>query len=287
VYRRATDVDEALSLLAELGDEAKVLAGGQSLVPMLSAGLLAPGVLVDINRIGELDRGSIEDGTVRIGALVRHRALESTGGNGRLAQPLLDPAARLIGHAAVRNRGTLVGSIVHADPSGEWPAVAVALDARVRLCRAGGERTVPVVDFIVAPMTSDIEADELATEVTLPAAPPRTGASVQELVYRHGDYAIVGVVAQVSLDTDGSIAEARVALFGVDAVPVRAGPVEDLVVEGGPDAFAEASAVAQTLVNPGSDATASADYRRAMIPQFCRRALSEAYAGAGSVAPRE
>jgi carbon-monoxide dehydrogenase medium subunit len=247
---------------------------------MLSAGLLAPRLLIDINRIGGLDRMSIEDGIVRIGALVRHRALERSSADRNGSCPLLGPAAALIGHAAVRNRGTMVGSLVHADPSGEWPAVAVALDASVRLSRAGAERTVPVTEFLLAPLTSDIEPEELAREVVFAVAPARTGVSVQELVYRHGDYAIVGVVAQLSLGQDGDILEARIAMFGVDSVPVRATRVEDLVREGGPEAFDDAAHIAPTLVSPSSDATATAEYRRAMIPRFCVRALEDAYSQA-------
>lgn len=276
-YRRVADLDEALELLHRYGEDAKILAGGQSLIPMMSAGLLSPELLIDINHIAGLDSVSKSAEGVRVGALVRHRTLEVPSEDVPSGIPLLRPAARLIGHSAIRNRGTLVGSIVHADPSAEWPAVAVALDAQVQLLHSAGERTVPIADFLLAPMTSAIEAHELAAAVLFPASPPATGVSVQELVYRHGDYAIVGVVAQVTLAPESEVVDARLALFGVDAVPVRASEAEAAIGEGGLEAFEEAAHLAPSAANPTADATASAAYRREMIPVFCLRALAEAY----------
>jgi aerobic carbon-monoxide dehydrogenase medium subunit len=286
VYHRPERLDEALALLDEHGFDAKVLAGGQSLIPMMSAGLAAPEHLVDVNRLPGLDTLGVVDGELRVGALVRHSTLAAltAGDPVAAAAPLLSAAAPWISHEAVRNRGTMLGSLVHADPSAEWPAVALATDARLRLARTGGERWVPAAELFLGPLTADVEPEELAVELRLPVAPPRTAAAVRELAYRDGDYAVVGVAAQVTLGEGGGIADARIALFGVDATPVRATEAESLLVEGGPTALDDAATAAGAAVNPNSDATASAEYRREMVPVFVRRAVVEALERAMAVA---
>lgn len=276
-YRRPVNVGDALALLSHYDGDAKVLAGGQSLVPMMTAGLLSPAALVDVNRVEGLNVVAWSEETLHIGALARHCHFTRQA---ECRAPLLHPAARLVGHAAVRNRGTVVGSVVHADPAGEWPAVAIALDAQVRLVGPRGERTVGVAEFIEGPLTSAIAPDELALELLIPASPPSTGAAVEELAYRHGDYAIVGVAAQLTVDEGDQVLDARLALFGVDAVAVRAHEAERALLDGGLDAIEDAAQLAQGSANPNSDATASADYRRAMIPPFCVRALRRACAEA-------
>jgi carbon-monoxide dehydrogenase medium subunit len=275
-YQRPERLDEALALLDEHGFDAKVLAGGQSLIAMMSAGFLTPELLVDINHLPGLDHATVAGGEVRIGALVRHRTCERAGGELARAAPLLPAAARWISHDAVRNRGTMIGAIVHADPSAEWPAVAVALDARIRLAGAGGEREVPASRFFLGPLAADVEPDELVVEVCLPAAPPRTGVGVRELAYRDGDYAVVGVAAQVSLDDAGAPAEVRTALFGVEATPVRVAEAEAVVLERGVAGLAAAGRAAAAGVNPTSDATASEGYRRDMVAVFFERAVRAA-----------
>jgi carbon-monoxide dehydrogenase medium subunit len=275
-YQRPERLDEALALLAEHGDDAKVLAGGQSLVPMLTAGFLAPEVLVDINRLPGLARVTVDDGELRVGPLVRHRALEEAGDGLARAAPLLPEAAPWISHDAVRNRGTLAGSLVHADPSAEWPAVAVALDARIRLASRRGEREMAAAEFFLGPLSADVEPDELVVEVRLPVAPPRTGVAVRELAYRDGDYAVVGVAAQVSLDESGGLAEVRTALFGVDATAVRAGEAEAVLLDAGAAGLEQAARAAAAGVNPASDATASEGYRREMVEVFYARAVRAA-----------
>ena len=275
-YVRAEALEDVLGLLADKGDSAKILAGGQSLVPMMSAGFVQAEVLVDVNRVGGLDGLSVEDGVVRVGALVRHRILEHASPELSRAFPLFPAAAALISHPPVRNRGTLVGSVVHADPSAEWPAVMLATDGEIRLVSSRGERIVPAADFFDGPLTADIEADEVAVEVRLPVAPRRTGAAVRELTYRCGDYAVVGVACQISLDDDGGVDDCRIALFGVDATPVRAGAAEDVMRSHGSAGIDEAARLAADAANPASDATASAEYRREMIPVYCRRALRAA-----------
>jgi carbon-monoxide dehydrogenase medium subunit len=279
VYQRPELLGEAIDLLGEHGDDAKVLAGGQSLIPMMSAGFLAPAVLVDINDIPDLDLVAVCGDQARIGALVRHTAIEHAGQSLAQAAPLLPAAAGWISHEAVRNRGTMIGSLVHADPSAEWPAVAIALDATIRLVSSGGEREVPAAEFFLGPLTSDVEPEELAVEVRLPVAPPRTGVAVRELAYRYGDYAVVGVAAQVSLDDAGGLAEVRVALFGVDATPVRAAEAEAILLDAGtgaPGALAAAARAAAAGVNPSSDATATEGYRRDMVEVFFTRAVRAA-----------
>jgi carbon-monoxide dehydrogenase medium subunit len=284
-YQRPELLAEALALLAEHGFDAKVLAGGQSLVPMMSAGFLTPEVLVDINHLPGLDHLAVADGEVRVGALVRHRTLELATPELARAAPLLPAAAGWISHHAVRNRGTFAGSLVHADPSAEWPAVAVALDARVRLAGPGGEREVPASAFFLGPLAADVEPDELVVEVRLPTAPPRTGVGVRELAYRDGDYAVVGVAAQVSLDEAGGLAEVRTALFGVDATPVRVAEAEAVLLEGGLAELDRAARAAAAGVNPVSDATASEGYRRDMVEVFFARAVRAAAGQAAGAGP--
>ena len=285
-YHRPERLDEALDLLDEHGFDAKALAGGQSLIPMMNAGFLAPEHLVDLNRLDGLDSVTVEDGTVRIGALVRHADLEHAGAEVAAAAPLLPAAARWISHEAVRNRGTFLGSLVHADPSAEWPAVALATGASVRLVRKGGERWVPAAELFLGPLESDLEPVEVALEARLPAAPPGTAVSVQELAYRSGDYAVVGVAAQVRLDPGGAIAAVRTALFGVDATPVRPADAEAALLAAGPAGVHEAARLAAGAVNPTSDATASASYRREMVAVFYARAVREALDHAAAAQPR-
>jgi carbon-monoxide dehydrogenase medium subunit len=244
---------------------------------MISLGLARPRLLLDLNRLPGLDYARCDDEWVVIGPLARHRALEHADPALAEAAPLLPAAGALIGHAAIRNRGTFLGSLAHADPSAEWPAVAVALDAELVLLSRRGERTVSAADFFLGPLTTVVEPDEVLREARLPRAPARTGASVQELTYRHGDYAVVGVAAQLSLADDGTISRAHLGLFSVGFTPIRPAAAEQALIGGGPDVFAEAAREAQAASEPASDATASAEYRREMVGVFTRRALEEAY----------
>jgi aerobic carbon-monoxide dehydrogenase medium subunit len=283
-YRRPDSLESLLRLLHDEGDGAKVLAGGQSLIPLVSLGLAQPRLLLDINflprQLPGFDDARLDHGWASVGPLVRHHQLEAASLGAILHSPLLPAAARLIGHPAIRTRGTFLGSLAHADPAAEWPAVAVALDAQLRLVSARGERWVGAGDFFIGPLTTQLRPDEVLLEARWAAAPPRSGAAVQELTYRHGDYAIVGVAAQVSLDADGAIAGARLALFGVGDTPVRATAAEAGLRGGGTGGFAAAAAAAQAAADPASDATASAAYRQEMIGVLTLRALEEAYARA-------
>lgn len=280
-YVRASTTDEATDVLAQFGPDAAILSGGQSLLPMMSAGLAAPDVLVDINRLPTTNEAELDEHGLLVGARVRHRQLEHASPSIDAAAPALRPAGRLIAHAAVRNRGTMVGSICHADPAAEWPAVALATDACIVLNKAGAQtREVAASDFFLGPMSTARDPDELATHVRIPAAAPNTYAAVRELTYRDGDYAIVGAIAQLTFDAD-TIADCRLVLFAVDRTPVRARHSEEMLVDGGLAALDDAAHAARDVVDPISDATASRDYRLSMVSVFLSRAVEDAYRRSG------
>ncbi|MGI9007685.1 MAG: FAD binding domain-containing protein [Streptosporangiaceae bacterium] len=271
-YSRPLSVAQAVADLAEYGPEAKVLAGGQSLVPLLNMRLATPPHLVDINRLGELSYVSVGDGEVRIGALTRHAQVLADPA-ASAAQPLIGQALRLVAHPVIRNRGTTVGSIVHADPSGEMTAVLALLGGSVRLASAGGERSVPAAEFFLGPLESDVRDGELATEVTLPALGPRAGTAFAEVSRRSGDYAVCGVAAIAELGSGGGVTSARAAYLSVAGTPL----VLDLTEAGG---LAAAGRLAAERVSPSSDIHATADYRRHLAGVLTRRALGAALAHA-------
>lgn len=286
VYHRPASTDEALDLLAQLGDEAKVLAGGQSLVATLNLRLARPAHLVDINRLdGALSQiEATPDGGIRFGALVRQRTAERAP----LVQaraPLVAEALPHIGHQQIRNRGTICGNLAHADPASELPAVAVALDGQmVARSQARGERSIPASEFFLGYLTTALEADELLVEFRLPAWPAGAGASFQEVARRHGDYALVGVAAVVGLDANGTCTTVRLGVTGAGPGPVRAQAAEAAVV-GQPISPETLNAAAEHLVaalEPVSDVHATAAYRRHVAGVLARRALGEAAARARS-----
>lgn len=281
-YRCPDTLDEALALLGEYGDDAKVLAGGQSLVPLLNFRLARPAVLVDVNRVPHLDAVTWDGDRLVLGAMVRERAAERSDAV-REAAPLLARALPLIGHPAIRTRGTIGGSLAHADPAAELPAVALATDAELVLCSAArGERVVPAADFFEGYFTTALAPDELLTEIRLPGAPAGTGSCFEEVARRHGDYAMVGAAATVRLDEGGRIADARLVLIGVADRPVRATAAEAALADGEPSpaAFAAAGAVAVGDLTPSSDLHASAAYRRTVAATLVGRALAGATAAA-------
>jgi len=276
-YHRAGSVDEVVALLAEYADEAKVLAGGQSLVPLLSLRLARPAHLVDINRVADL--ATIANGTgMTVGAMVRHRAIERSDVV-RKANPLLADAVRFIGHGAIRNRGTIGGSIAHADPAAELPAVLLALDGEVEARSARGTRSVPASALFEGFLTTSLEPDELLTAVRVPAWPAGTGWSFQEFSRRSGDFAIVGVAATVRLDGNGNVGEARLAFSGVDQVPVRATAAESLLAGATPsdDLWKSAAHAAATPLEPAGDIHGSSAYRKHLATVLAERALREAH----------
>ena len=274
-YHDPTTLSEVTALLARLGEEARVLAGGQSLVPLMNFRLSRPAHLVDLNRVDELDSLAVADGELRIGAMTRQRALERSQEVGA-GWPLLREAAGYIGHVQIRNRGTVGGSLAHAFPSAELPVAMVTLDAAFVLRREGGERTVSAEDFFLGTMTTVLEPGELLSEVRVPAVPAGSGASFQEVSRRYGDFALAGAAARVTLDRDGAVAGARLTLTG--SAPIRAHAAEAAVLGEKPsDAlFREAARRAVTNIEQDTDMHASADYRRRACEVMARRALAQA-----------
>jgi aerobic carbon-monoxide dehydrogenase medium subunit len=283
-YHAPATLPETLSLLADLGDEAKVLAGGQSLVPMLTMRLARPRAVVDIHGLNEL-RGVRGGGTpghgLEIGALVRHRALER--GDGPLAAcPLLAEAAVLIGNVRVRTMGTIGGSLAHADPAAEWPAVVRALDGVLVVRGAGGERTIPAAEFFTGILSTALRPGELLVAVRLPVPGGRTGYAIEEFSRRAGDFALIAAIAAVELDASGRVERARIAIAGAGPSPVRLAALERALAGAQPweETFRAALAGGPLEIEPDSDVHASADYRRHLTRVLARRALVRAAARA-------
>jgi carbon-monoxide dehydrogenase medium subunit len=281
-YHDPRTTDEALALLAEYGDEAKALAGGQSLVPLMNFRLARPARLVDLNLIAELSYLRVEQGALCIGAMARQRELERAP---LVAEgwPLLAEATRYIGHAQIRNRGTVGGSLAHADPAAELPAVMAALDAELVIQGRDSARTVRSEEFFLSYLTTALTPDELLVETRVPALPPRTGWAFVEVSRRHGDFALVGVAALLTVDAGGTIGAARLAFTGAAPTPLRAARAEALLVGERPaePLFREAGLVASADLEPEDDLHASADYRREVGGVLARRALVQAAARAG------
>jgi carbon-monoxide dehydrogenase medium subunit len=282
-YEAPRTVSEAVDLLAAHEDEASVLAGGQSLIPLLALRLAQPALLIDINGVQELSGVSVTDGWVTIGAMTREYAAEESG---TIADsvPLLAAALPLIGHEAIRSRGTVGGSLAHADPAAELPAVARALDAEFVVRGPSGERVVPAAEWFEGYLTTSRRPDELLTEVRFPAAGPGTGVSFQEVARRHGDFAMVGLATSVTL-SGGAISDARLAFAGVSDVPARATGAEELLAGQRPSAglFEEAARRAAGDLDPPSDLHGSAEYRKKVAAALVRRGLREAVDNAQAV----
>jgi carbon-monoxide dehydrogenase medium subunit len=280
----ARSVDEALAELAEHGDAAKLLAGGQSLVPMLNMRLVAPARLIDLNRVGALAYIAERDGGVAIGAMTRQRAAERSPLVAARV-PLLADALPWVGHFQIRNRGTVGGTLSHADPAAELPAVAVVLDARLTVRGRAGARVLAAADFFRTHLTTALEPTELLAEVWLPPAPPGSGAAWVELARRHGDYALVGVGAVVTMAGE-RVTAARLALTGVGGAPVRAREAEALLAGQPltPPVLADVAAAVRRAIDPGSDIHASADYRRRVAGVLAGRVLLQAAARAKGAA---
>ncbi len=271
-------LDEAVVLLAGRAAEAKLLAGGQSLVPLLNFRLLQPAALIDINRLSELAFLAEDRGGLRIGALTRHHALETSPAVAALF-PVLSEAMAHVAHLAVRNRGTIGGSLAHADPAAELPMVATLLDAEIRTRSAAGPHTHDARDFFTGPLSTVLADDEIVTEVFLPALPPRTGSAFAEFSLRRGDFAIAAVAATVTV-ADGRITAARLAVAGADERPLRLDEVAASLAGQCFDAdlVETAARLAGESVNPFTDLRASADYRRHLVAVLARRVLTEAHA---------
>jgi len=289
-YYAPETVDEVLALLARYGDDATLLAGGQSLMPLINMGLAAPTVLVDLNGVQALDYLGEDDAGLVVGALTRDRTLEASAVVRRRC-PLLAEAAGNVGYPSIRARATMGGTFAQADPAGEVPTVAMALDAVVRARHAEGERTIGASDFFLGPLTTALEPNELVVEVRWPALPPGSGWAYVELAPRPGDYALVGVAALVTLDADARCTVVRLAYTAVGPTPLRAPEAERALVGRPLDdaALAAAGALAAEAVEPEDEPYASAAYKREMTAVYTRRALrlalERAHGAAGPAAP--
>ncbi len=275
-------LDEALALLAGHGDGAKVLAGGQSLIPLLNFRLAHPEALVDINRIADLAFLRADDGGVALGALTRQHAVERSE-LVRARVPIVAEACRLIGHLPIRHRGTIGGNLAHADPASELPAVMIALEAQLTLRSAKGSRTLPADRFFVGPLSTALQTGEMLTQIRVPGLPPRTGSAFVEMARRAGDYALVGVAALITLDGSGRCQRARISLCGVGPTPIRARAAEEAVVGQAPTGAAldEAATRAAAATSPPSDLHGSAAFRMKLASHFTRQAIALATERAG------
>ncbi len=279
-YADPGTLDEALAVLASEGEGAKVLAGGQSLLPLLAMRLAAPGTLVDLNRVPGLDAVEATGDGVRVGALVRHAQLLRDEPAARV-QPLLARATANVAHPAIRNRGTTVGSIAHADPSGEMTSVLALTGGSVTVATPEGRETVGWQDLFVGPLETSLAGPSVVVDAFFPALPERSGTAFAEISRRKGDYAVCGAGVVVTLDEDRRVAAVRASYISVGLVP----EVHDLTeaVAGKPADgadWAAAGALARTLVDPDGDIHASADYRRLLVGVLTERTLAEAAAEA-------
>jgi carbon-monoxide dehydrogenase medium subunit len=278
-YLAPTTVDEALARLAEHGWDAKVLAGGQSLVPLMNFRLAEPAVIVDLNNVSELSyiRGH-DGGDLCLGAMTRQRQVEHDALVAERA-PLIHEALPYIAYPQIRSRGTVGGSIAHADPAAELAAVSLAVDASFRLRSQSGERWVSASDFFVGLFTTVLEPDELLVEIAVPRMPPRSGCSFMEVTRRHHDFAMAGVAALVSLDESGRCQRCRLAFLSVGDGPVDAQQAAE-ALDGEmptPEAIEAAAEIAASAdIDPGSDIHASAEYRRHLAKTLAVRALTQA-----------
>ncbi|SHK77669.1 carbon-monoxide dehydrogenase medium subunit [Bradyrhizobium lablabi] len=277
-YIAATSLAHALALKAEHGDEAKFLAGGQSLMPAMNFRLARPAILIDINEIEDLAGIGSSGAATRIGPLTRYRALQRDAAFAR-AFPLIAEALPHIAHPQIRNRGTIGGNLSHADPASELPAVALALRARFRVQTAKQERWIEAPDFFVGALTTDLGPDEMLVEIELPPAKPRTGSCFMEIARRRGDFAIAGVAAMVKLGDKGECSDVRLAFCGVGETPVDAGAAAGGLIGHTPTeaAIRDVAASVQAMIDPGGNVHATADYQRHIAGVLTERALQTAY----------
>lgn len=281
-YHRPSSLDEALGLLAEHGDEAKVLAGGQSLLPVMALRLGRPEHIVDINHIPGLDAIATSDAGVSIGALVRHATAERSQ-ELAAAAPLVHSAMPYIGHRAIRSQGTVCGSIAHADPAAEMPAVCLATGATMVATSANGVREIPAAEFGEGYLTTSLKPTEILTEVRFPAWSPTASGAVVEVARRHGDYALVGLACMVDAP-GGTVSAAALSFFGVDNKPVRIAEAEAVLIgksASDSGAVAEAADIVSNTINPGADVHATSNYRRHLAGVLTRKGLAQALAKMG------
>src|SRR6266702_5803665 len=285
-YLAASSIDHALALKAEYGDEARFLAGGQSLIPAMNFRLARPSVLIDINGLGELAGVERSEGAeIRVGALTRYNSLES---DGRFLTdcPLFADALPHIAHPQIRNRGTIGGNLSHADPAFELPAIAVAMQARMRIKSAKGEREVAASEFFQGLLTTDIQSDEMLVEIAFPAPTARTGTCFMEVARRRGDFALAGVAAVVTTDAKGRCSQLRLALCGVGETAVDASAAAASLI-GQPcagEAIQTVVSEVQGMIDPSGNVHASPDYQRHIAGVLAQRAIAAAHSRVGNAA---
>ncbi|MFG3618592.1 FAD binding domain-containing protein [Nocardia sp. NPDC047654] len=280
-YHAPATAEEAVTLLADLGDEAKIISGGQSLVPMLALRLAVFEHLVDLRRLDELRGIATEGDSVRIGAATTHAEVGRSEAV-RRGVPLLARATPLIGHFQIRNRGTIGGAIAHADAAAEYPAVALTLDARIETLSPRGRRTIPAAEFFTGMWTTDLAPDELVTAIVFPVWHGRCGFAIEEFTRRSGDFAMAGAAVAVRLDADSRVERCAIGLFGLAPTPLRAARTEaELIgrpVDATPEEIGRSATAGLNAIS--SDVHGSADYRRrvgaAMVARAWRRAVEEA-----------
>lgn len=281
-YQAPDTLEGALAALAELGDDGRVLAGGQSLIPMMKLRLAAPAHLVDINRIEDLSYIRRENGALCIGALARHNdVVRSDHAN---AVGVVSSAAPWISDPLVRNRGTVCGSVAHCDPEGDWNSVMLAARAEVMVQSSEGSRSIGIDDFIVSYFTNALAPGEMVTEVRVPVSAGASGGSYMKLERKIGDYATVGVATHLELGSDGRIAQAGIGLTAVNYQNTRASAAEDILRGEMPsdELFAEAGQAASAASDPDTDVRGDAEWKRHVVAVYTRRGLAAALESAGS-----
>jgi carbon-monoxide dehydrogenase medium subunit len=276
-YRAPATLDEVLRILADSGEEAKLLAGGQSLVPLLKLRFATPSLIVDIGRVGGLEGIGRDDGTLRIGARSRHVDVEAASDLRGALDVLLD-AAPQISDPLVRNMGTVGGSLCHADPAGDWGAVMLAVDASLVARSVNGERRIPVASFFEGPFTTTLRADEVVTHIDIPMPTARAGGTYLKLERKVGDFATVGVAVHAELDADGRFTRAGIGLCAVSGSSLEAVDAERALVgqPASPEVIAQAALLAANAAEPSSDIRGSADYKRDVVRVFVQRGLRTA-----------
>ena len=280
-YSAPATLSEALSELAQLGEDGRVLAGGQSLIPMMKLRLASPAHLVDINQISELSYLRRENGHLAIGALARHADIVASPLVSEVSKAMAD-AAPWIADPLVRNRGTLCGSVAHCDPEGDWNSVMLAVGASVVAASQDGERTIPISDFVVDFFTNSLQPGEMVKEVRVPVPTGTNGGAYIKLERKIGDYATVGVAAHLELDGEGKISAAGIGLTSVHTHNMKAIDAETILVGQTPsdELFAEAAEAAARSCDPDSDVRGPADFKRAVVREYTKRGLARALAGA-------
>jgi CO/xanthine dehydrogenase FAD-binding subunit len=277
-YIAAASLEQALALKAEHGDEAKFLAGGQSLLPTMNFRLARPAILIDINPIDALAGIRSSNGATRVGALTRYRALQRDAAFTRMF-PLIGEALPHIAHPQIRNRGTIGGNLSHADPASELPAITIALGARFHVQSAKQERWLEAPDFFLSALTTDLAPEEMLVEIELPAPKPRTGSCFMEIARRRGDFAIVGAAAMMTLGEGGECIDVRLTFCGVGETPIDASPDTAALVGHQPTeaAFIDVAKSVQSAIDPAGSVHATADYQRHVAGVLTERTLQTAF----------